>query len=374
MEKRELEKLASVELTEVRQSRDLPAPATAQQPRTRAKFSAAAIIPVWIVLSSGVIIYNNYIYNTLNFKFPVFLVTWHLTFAAIGTRVLQRTTHLLDGAKDVPVSKDMFFRSILPIGLLFSGSLILSNTAYLHLSVAYIQMLKAFTPVAILLITWATRISEPSRKLLLIVFMISSGVAVASKGERWFSWIGFFIQAGGVGFEATRLVLIQTLLHGLKMDPLVSLHLYAPVCALINLCVIPFTEGLEPLRIVWGSIIGSYSHAMSAVSANAASNATASIVGASGELLATIGEEAAPHITPFLLLTNALLAFLLNIAAVFLVGAGSGLVLTLAGVLKDVLLVAGSVVIWGGEVGVMQASGYSIALCGLVMFKLTGGK
>jgi hypothetical protein len=96
---------------------------------------------------------------------------------------------------------------------------------------------------------------------------------------------------------------------------------------------------------------------MSAVSSAATSNATASIAGASGELLAAIGEEAAPHITPFLLLTNALLAFLLNIAAVFLVGAGSGLVLTLAGVLKDVLLVAGSVVIWGGEIGVMQASG-----------------
>lgn len=374
MEKHELEKLESVELDEVRQSRDLPSPATAQQPRNRAKFSATTIIPVWIVLSSGVIIYNNYIYNSLNFRFPVFLVTWHLTFAAIGTRVLQRTTHLLDGAKDVPVSKDMFFRSILPIGLLFSGSLILSNTAYLYLSVAYIQMLKAFTPVAILLITWATRISEPSRKLLLIVLMISSGVAVTSKGERFFSWIGFFIQAGGVGFEATRLVLIQTLLHGLKMDPLVSLHLYAPVCALINLCVIPFTEGLEPLRLVWGSIIGSYSHAMSAVSGAAASNATVSIVDASGELVAALGEEAAPHITPFLLLTNALLAFLLNIAAVFLVGAGSGLVLTLAGVLKDVLLVAGSVVIWGGGIGVLQAFGYSIALCGLVMFKLSGGK
>lgn len=375
MEKRELGKLESIELEEVGQSGDLPSPATAaQQPRNRARFTAATIIPVWIVLSSGVIIYNNYLYNTVNFKFPVFLVTWHLTFAAIGTRVLQRTTHLLDGAKDVPVSKDMFFRSILPIGLLFSGSLILSNTAYLYLSVAYIQMLKAFTPVAILLITWATRISEPSRKLLLIVLMISSGVAVTSKGERFFSWIGFFIQAGGVGFEATRLVLIQILLHGLKMDPLVSLHLYAPVCALINLCVIPFTEGLEPFRVVWVGIIGSYSHAMAAVSGEAASNVTVSIVGSSGELLAAVGEEAIPHITPFLLLTNALLAFLLNIAAVFLVGAGSGLVLTLAGVLKDVLLVAGSVVIWGGEVGTLQAFGYSIALCGLVMFKVSGGK
>ena len=60
----------------------------------------------------------------------------------MGTRILQRTTHLLDGVKDVPMTKDMFLRSILPIGVLFSASLITSNSAYLYLSVAYIQMLK----------------------------------------------------------------------------------------------------------------------------------------------------------------------------------------------------------------------------------------
>ena len=68
---------------------------------------------------------------------------------AIGTRVLARTTHLIDGAKDVNMSKDVFLRSILPIGLLFSASLILSNTAYLYLSVAYIQMLKVSTAQAL---------------------------------------------------------------------------------------------------------------------------------------------------------------------------------------------------------------------------------
>lgn len=59
----------------------LPSPASATTTRSKPKLSAAAIIPVWIVLSSSVIIYNNYLYNTLDFKFPVFLVTWHLTFA-----------------------------------------------------------------------------------------------------------------------------------------------------------------------------------------------------------------------------------------------------------------------------------------------------
>lgn len=33
----------------------------------------------------------------------------------------------------------------------------------------------------------------------------------------------------GIMFEASRLVAIQKLLHGLKMDPLVSLYWFAPV-------------------------------------------------------------------------------------------------------------------------------------------------
>lgn len=148
------------------------------------------------------------------------------------------------------MSKDMFLRSILPIGLLFSASLILSNTAYLYLSVAYIQMLKAFTAVAILLISWTFRLQEPNRKLAMIVCMISSGVALASRGELHFNLMGFLIQAAAVAFEAARLVMIQILLQGLKMDPLVSLYYYAPVCALINLCIIPFTEGLAPFYAI----------------------------------------------------------------------------------------------------------------------------
>jgi hypothetical protein len=311
----------------------LPSPAIASAPasKPKPKLSAQAIIPIWIVLSSTVIIYNNYLYNTLNFKYPVFLVTWHLAFAAIGTRVLQKTTNLLDGAKEVNMTKDMFIKSILPIGLLFSGSLILSNTAYLYLSVSYIQMLKAFTPVAILLISWTFRIQEPNKKLGMIVFMISTGVALASHGELRFNIFGFFTQAAAVMFEASRLVMIQILLHGLKMDPLVSLHYYAPVCAVIKLIVIPFTEGLEPIYE-----------------------------------LARVG--------PLILISNAAVAFLLNVAAVFLVGVGSGLVLTLAGVFKDILLITGSVLIFGSQVMPLQVFGYSIALGGLILFKTSGGK
>jgi len=229
------------------------------------------------------------------------------------------------------MTKEMFVKSILPIGVLFSGSLILSNKAYLHLTVSFIQMLKAFIPVLILLISFAFRLQEPSRRLLAIVLLISGGVCLASYSELSFDMFGFVVQAMAICFEASRLVMIQVLLHGQKMDPLVSLHYYAPVCATINLLIIPFTEGWTPFEHIY-------------------------------------------RIGPLILISNAAVAFCLNIAAVFLVGVGSGLILTLAGVFKDILLISGSVILFGTQITPLQVFGYSIALGGLVVFKASGAK
>lgn len=56
------------------------------------------------------------------------------------------------------------------------------------------------------------------------------------------------------------------------------------------------------------------------------------------------------------------------------VGKTSSLVLTLSGVLKDILLVFASIMLFGDPVSLLQAFGYSIALGGLVYYKLGGPK
>lgn len=61
-------------------------------------------------------------------------------------------------------------------------------------------------------------------------------------------------------------------------------------------------------------------------------------------------------------MTNAGCAFCLNIAVVFLIGCASSLVLTLSGVIKDILLVFGSVLLLGSTVTFTQLVGYGIAL------------
>jgi drug/metabolite transporter (DMT)-like permease len=57
---------------------------------------------------------------------------------------------------------------------------------------------QAFTPVAILLISWTFRIQDPNKRLAMIVLMISTGVALASHGEMKFNLFGFLIQAAAV--------------------------------------------------------------------------------------------------------------------------------------------------------------------------------
>jgi hypothetical protein len=46
--------------------------------------------------------------------------------------------------------------------------------------------------------------------------------------------------------------------------------------------------------------------------------------------------------------------------------------MTLCGVLKDILLVAASIMLWGTPVSPTQFFGYSIALAGMVYYKLGG--
>ena len=79
-------------------------------------------------------------------------------------------------------------------------------------------MLKAFNPVAILLISFLFRIQEPNSRLIAIVVLISTGCALAAYGEIDFEMFGFMCQCAALGFEASRLVMIQILLHGLKVS------------------------------------------------------------------------------------------------------------------------------------------------------------
>ncbi|KKA29836.1 hypothetical protein TD95_000464 [Thielaviopsis punctulata] len=308
----------------------LPPPATIQtQPAKLGDgIPASAYVILWISVSGSLIIMNKWILDTLNFRYPVLLTTYHLSFATFMTQMLARTTTLIDGRKKINMTPDVYLRGIVPIGVCFSLSLICGNVTYLYLSVSFIQMLKATTPVVVLLSSWAMGNTQPKMSVLLNVSVIVVGVIIASFGEIQFVFVGFVYQILGIIFEALRLTMVEKLLSGeYKMDPLTSVYYYAPVCAVMNFFVALYWE----------------------------------IPKVSFADFANVG------FSVFLL--NGIVAFTLNLSVVFLIGKTSAVVMTLCGVLKDVLLVVSSMMIWGTPVTALQFFGYSIALGGLVYYK-----
>lgn len=111
------------------------------------------------------------------------------------------------------------------------------------------------------------------------VSFIVLGVIIASYGEIQFDMTGFLFQICGVIFEATRLVLVQQLLSSAeyKMDPLVSLYYFAPICAAMNFIIFLYLEA------------------------------------------PVLGPEDIARVGLFTLLANAAVAFALNVSVVFLV-------------------------------------------------------
>ncbi|KAL2116701.1 hypothetical protein VTJ04DRAFT_8869 [Mycothermus thermophilus] len=303
----------------------------AQRPQPpKQSLHPAFYVSVWIALSSSVILYNKWILSERQFEFPVILTTYHLAFATLMTQLLARYTSALDGRKTVKMTGRVYLRAIVPIGFFFSLSLICGNRAYLYLSVAFIQMLKATTPVAVLFSSWMLGVSQPNLRVFLNVSVIVIGVIIASVGEIKFMWIGFIYQISGIIFEALRLTMVQRLLSSdeFKMDPLVSLYYFAPVCAVMNFFVALFWEVPK----------------------------------------ITMADVDRVGLVHFFL--NGLCAFMLNVSVVFLIGKTSSLVLTLCGVLKDVLLVVASMILFGSPVTALQFFGYGIALCGMIYYKL----
>ncbi|GKU07678.1 unnamed protein product [Fusarium langsethiae] len=306
-----------------------PLPVSTQGLTQKAKPSSLQVglyMVAWIVSSNITILFNKWLLDTAGFT--ILLVTWHLVFATFITQILARTTTYLDSRHELPNSWDFYLTTVLPIGIVSSGSLVASNFVYLYLSVAVIQMLKAASPVSVMLVSWLFGVMDPTIGKVANILVIAMGVAIASAGMIEFSVIGFIFQMGGLAFEAVRVVMTQVMLNGegLKMDAMVGLYYYAPVVAVLNLLV-------------------------------------AFIIEVPHFDMADFDRVGFP--TLFL---NAAVAFTLNFTSMVLIGKTSGLVMSLSGIFKNILLVICSVLIWHVTITPIQLLGYSITLCALVYY------
>ena len=319
----------------------------------REKLYTAYLLVQWIVLSSVLILLNKHILSTAGFNFPVTLVLIHMSFCSLCALIWK-----LCGWITVPHlgGPAVYCVRFVPVGLFFAASLSLGNAAYLFISVAFVQMLKASTPVATLLVSLCLGLERPSCRLGLYIMLVSCGIIASCVAQvvcvghvfparsvvmpDWPtdcvaqinpSVPGVLLQLGAISCEAVKLCLVNILLtsRGFKLSPVASLYFIAPVC----------TAALLP---VW-----------------AAFEATR---------LSARGAEAFAAVGIGIFAVNLCLAFVLNIATMALIQNTSALTLNVAGVIKDLILIGYSVVVSGAMVSTTQYSGYFVAFVGVTAY------
>lgn len=287
-------------------------------------------VSIWIFLSFSVIVYNKYILDPkmYNWPFPISLTMIHMAFCSSLAVILVRVLHVVELPSSPAMTRELYVSSIVPIGALYAFSLWFSNSAYIYLSVSFIQMLKALMPVAVYTISILFNKESFRSSTMTNMLSISLGVAIAAYGEARFNTLGVLLQLGAVAFEATRLVLIQILLSskGITLNPITTLYYVSPCCLVF-------------LILPWAIVE-----------------------------LPTLRSASSFHFDFPIFGTNSFCAFALNLAVFLLVGKTSALTMNVAGVVKDWLLIAFSWSIIRDTVTAVNLFGYGIAFLGVAYY------
>ncbi len=207
-----------------------------------------------------------------------------------------------------------------------AAGLTLGNAAFLYLSVAFAQMLKANMPVIMFIVGCLFRTHKFSWETCGIMVVIGAGVAASSLGELQFSGVGATLMLGAMLSEAFKMILLQTMMQrtDLQINPVNALYYVMPAS---TVCLLPFVLVLEAQEVY----------------------------------------EALPNVLPQspALIGSAIAACLLNIIAFWVVSNTSALTMKLAGIVKDAVLIIVSATLFGTQLTLLGLCGYGVALTGI---------
>lgn len=289
---------------------------------------AIVVLAVWVALSATLIIFNAALLGS--YRHPVLLTCWH-QFVSVVLIVCIRVAFpkaVATGDEEKGVPALTLCSAIwlgLPVAVCQSIGLVCGNTAIMYLSVAFCQMIKAFTPACVYASGCVLGTQNWSMPIFKCLCVITIGLVITSIGELSFHLFGFVMQLLALLTEGLRLTLLEVRLksQGYKLNALSSVMVFAPmVCITLFVSALLFDRSafdLEQINEIGGLVFGA----------------------------------------------NAGVAFLLNVSIYLAIQYASGLVFTLAGIIKDLMIVAGGCIFQGQSISVTQMLGYTVAMLGL---------
>lgn len=306
--------------------------------------TVGALAAVYMAISTGLIGFNKYLMHDGRFPFAIFLGLVHMSCSFSFNCILCRLRPSLypalhDPEKKVEVDRGLILGVLLPIAGCFAAQLILSNIAYMHSSVAFLQMMKESNVVLVYVFSLLLALEHFSWARGIVLLFVVAATALTIHGEMHLSYTGFVLQGVSIICESMKLTLQSYSLSatGRRLDALTYVLFIAPLVFLI----------------LFATLLGFW--------------------------LCWPDRPQALQLPPLLaiveyrwmLVANGAMAFAMNIAHALFIKSSSAITFILTGIiLKDVMIVVIGAMLMGEELSRQQIVGFAMQLIGIVAWSL----
>ena len=193
------------------------------------RISFLSILLLYFSSGLSLTLYNKFIVSASHygFTYPVTLILVHmvtncaLSWVALRCVFHAQTRHSPFHPRNI--TRGVFLRQFVPIGLLFGADIVLTNVSFRFVSVSLTEVVKSSVPALIFLLgllrgqdrsrTWWLLAAK-----LLNVVLICLGVAFTAAGEVDFEIRGFIAALGATAAATIKLILIEVLLARVEQD------------------------------------------------------------------------------------------------------------------------------------------------------------
>lgn len=302
----------------------------------------------WFIFSALLSSYNKIVFGKDKMDFPCpllmtsvhFLIQWLYSFtvSSICPDYFGRTV------KSMPWYT--YLITSIPCGLVTSFDVGLSNLSLVRISISFYTMVKASSPIFVLISAYFFRIEKITWTLVAIVFIICIGEVLTVEGELEFDAIGFVLCLSASVLSGLRWTTVQYTIKSLDpplKTPIETMRLLSPFMFMSMVIISTAVE--KP----W--------HKMGPESEK-------NYFANTDETLKTVG----------MAVLGGILAVCMITCEFWLIMQSSAVVLMIGGVLKEVVTIFVGVAFFGDDINMTNLAGCSIIFLGVVLYKLSYNK
>ncbi|CAL1362263.1 unnamed protein product [Linum trigynum] len=290
-------------------------------------FRSLLAIVQWWGFNVTVIIMNKWIFQKLDFKFPLSVSCVHFICSSIGAYIAIK---VLKVKPLIVVEPEDRWKRIFPMSFVFCINIVLGNVSLRYIPVSFMQTIKSFTPATTVVLQWLVWRKYFDWRIWASLVPIVGGILLTSVTELSFNAFGFSAALLGCLATSTKTILAESLLHGYKFDSINTVYYMAPFATMIL--------GVPALLLEGNGILEWF------------------------QTHETI------YSSLFIILLSGVLAFCLNFSIFYVIHSTTAVTFNVAGNLKVAVAVLISWLIFRNPISAMNAVGCAITLGGCTFY------